>query len=284
MKKLLILPILVLLSACVSYYYPETALEDGVYYAEDDPSYVVYQGGYPGAAYYPWSSLDYFYLGYYPYPGYAFYYGYPFGIAHVYSPWHHPYSYYGYYSPRYASYYHYPFYPAWRPYSGYCRHYSGCSRWGNIEQREDRRNRYAGNEKRGRRNRDDDVIDGEEIAVSSPALPVDNGIYATSPFSRYVSTAPAGYSGNRGMVIRNNGATKIGKSRLAPGKSTSVAGARQVEIKPVSSTSSRYPTASTPRASTPRASTTNSRSSRSNFSSPSNRTRVIKSPRRKDEN
>ena len=52
MKKLLILLLLVLLSGCVSYYHPETALEDGVYYAEDDPSYVVYQGGYSGA-YYP---------------------------------------------------------------------------------------------------------------------------------------------------------------------------------------------------------------------------------------
>jgi hypothetical protein len=54
MKKLLILPLLVLLSACVRYYYPETAYEDGVYYAEDDPAYVVFQGGYAGAAYYPW--------------------------------------------------------------------------------------------------------------------------------------------------------------------------------------------------------------------------------------
>ena len=76
MKKLLILPLLVLLTGCVTYYYPETALEDGVYYAEDDPSYNVYSGGYAGVAYYPWSSLDYFYLGYNPYPGFGIGYGY----------------------------------------------------------------------------------------------------------------------------------------------------------------------------------------------------------------
>ena len=89
MKKLLILPLLILLTGCVTYYYPETALEDGVYYAEDDPSYVVYPRGYAGVAYYPWSSLDYFYMGYYTYPGYGW----------GYSPWYYPYYYYGYYPP-----------------------------------------------------------------------------------------------------------------------------------------------------------------------------------------
>ncbi|MGD9021881.1 MAG: hypothetical protein PVF46_08790, partial [Lysobacterales bacterium] len=68
MKNLLILPLLALLSGCVTYYYPETALEDGVYYAEDDPSYAVYSDSYVSVGYYPWYSLDYFYLGYYPYP------------------------------------------------------------------------------------------------------------------------------------------------------------------------------------------------------------------------
>ena len=277
MKKLLILPIIVLLSACVSYYYPETALEDGVYYAEDDPSYVVYQGGYPGAAYYPWSSLDYFYLGYYPYPGYAFYFGYPFGIARHYSPWHYPHGYYGYYSPWYASFYHYPFYPAWRPYSGYCRHYSGCSPWGRMERQVDHPVGYAGSDDEVSRNHGDDAIDGEKTPVSIPTLPVDNGVYATSPFSRYVSTAPAGYSSRR-MIIRNNGTTKIGKSRLEPVKSSPATGIRQIEIRPVSSTSSRYPAASNPRGST-----TNRSPPRSSVSSSARSSRVIRSPRRKDE-
>ena len=81
MKKLLILPLLVLLTGCVSYYYPATAYEDGVYYAEDDPAYVVYSDAYAGVSYYPWSSLDYFYLGYNPYPGYSFGYGYGSGFS-----------------------------------------------------------------------------------------------------------------------------------------------------------------------------------------------------------
>ena len=98
MKKLLILPFLVLLTGCVTYYYPQTALKDGVYYAEDDPSYVINSG----AAYYPWHSLDYFYLGYHSYPWYASYYYYP------------------YYPP------YYPYYPAWRPWHGHCSYYGGC--------------------------------------------------------------------------------------------------------------------------------------------------------------
>ena len=60
MKKLLILALLILLTGCVTYYQPETALEDGVYYAEDDPKYVVYQDPYAGYGYYyPWASFDY---------------------------------------------------------------------------------------------------------------------------------------------------------------------------------------------------------------------------------
>ena len=162
MKKLLILPLLVLLTGCVTYYYPETALEDGVYYAEDDPSYVVYSGAYPGAAYYPWSSLDYFYLGYYPYHRYGFGYGsgFSFGIRYSYSPWYYPTSYYGFYSPRHTSYYHYPYYSTGRHYNG----------------------------------------------------------YIATPVRRYVSTAPSGYSGNQGMVIRSRETRKIGKSRLHPDK------------------------------------------------------------------
>jgi len=169
MKNLLILPLLVLLTACVTYYDPETALEDGVYYAGNDLSYVLNADPYAGVSYYPWSSLDHFYLGYNPYPRHGFGYAYggygsgsSFGINYGYSPWYYPYSYYGYYSPWYASYYHYPHYPARRPWRGY----------------------------------------------SEP------------PVSRHVSTAPYGYSGNRGMVIRGRDTTKIGKSRLQPVRSS----------------------------------------------------------------
>jgi hypothetical protein len=165
MKKLLILPLLVFLTGCVTYYYPETALEDGVYYAKDDPSYTGYSGGYSGAFYYPWSSLDYFYLGYYPYHRYGYGYnnGFSFGIGYGYSPWYYPTSYYGFYAPRYRSYYHYPYYSN-------RRHYNG---------------------------------------------------YNSSPVRRYVSTVPSGYSGNQGMVVRNRGNAKVGKSQLHPVKPVS---------------------------------------------------------------
>lgn len=120
MKKLLILPLLLMLSGCVTYYSPETALEDGVYYAADDPSYLVYSGTYRGAAYYPWASIDFFYLGYYPHRYY----------------WHH----YPWYVDHYRSRH---YWTSW-PYNGHCS-YGDC-RPGHRKARRDRgRERYAGN-------------------------------------------------------------------------------------------------------------------------------------------
>ena len=239
MKKLLILPLLVLLTGCVTYYYPETALEDGVYYAEDDPSYVVDSYGYAGVAYYPWSSLDYFYLGYNPYPAWGFGYGYnsgfSVGISYGYSPWHYPYNSYGYYSPWYASHYYHPYYPAWRPYRGYCSHHNGCGHRNKKNHRGDRNNYYAGNNNdhdrrdRNARNDNNDYDRRDRSGENSSGNRRDSerrnqdsaGSQNTS-VRRYVSTAPAGYSNDRGMVIRNNQSTKIGKSRIDPNESVPV--------------------------------------------------------------
>ena len=222
MKKLLILPLLVLLTSCVSYYYPQTALQDGVYYAEDDPSYVVYSNSYAGVAYYPWSSLDYFYMGYYPYPRYGFGYGYgggwSFGVSYGYSPWYYPYSYYGYYSPWYASYYRYPYYPAWRPYNGYYSHYNGGHHKYKKGHRGGGRDRYAGNDNYDPRNRGAENEDRYENPDERSNKGSQFNSYSASRVNRYVSTAPSGYSSNRGMVIRNSETTKIGKSRLEPNK------------------------------------------------------------------
>ena len=216
MKKLLILPLLVLLTSCVTYYYPETALEDGVYYAEDDPSYNVYQGYYPGYAYYPWSSLDYFYIGYQPYPFYAYYYGYG------YSPWHYPFGYYGYYPPLFASHYHYPHYPAWYPYSGYCMGYDRCDR-GHRGRDENREDRVVGNSKKNRRKRADTGIDENNVPADEFENPNATIYSGAVPYKRYVSTMPSGYSGNQGMVIRSGDSAKVGKSRIQPDKSAPVA-------------------------------------------------------------
>ena len=235
MKKLLILPLLVLLTGCVTYYYPQTALQDGVYYAEDDPSYVVYSDSYAGVAYYPWSSLDYFYLGYNPYPRYGFGYGYgggfSFGISYGYSPWYYPYSYYGYYSPWYASYNHYPYYPAWRPYRGYYSHYNrGHHKYKKGHRGGGHDDRYAGNDNYDPRNRGAENEDRYENPDERRNKGSQSNSYSASRVNRYVSTAPSGYSSNRGMVIRNRETTKIGKSRLEPTKSVPV---QAVSVSPV---------------------------------------------------
>lgn len=215
MKKLLILPLLILLAGCVTYYYPETALEDGVYYAGDDPSYVLNSGDYSGVVYYPWASLDYFYMGYWPYSGYGYVYGYPFGFG--YSPWHYPYGYHGYYSERYFSYHHYSY---WRPYRGYCSHPGGCRRHHYGD-------RYSLGDRDNRRNRGREYDDDEEYTGGEDSeIRRNNG----SSVGRYVTTAPPGYAGNQGMVIRSSGNSKIGKSRLEP--------AKPVTSKPVSARSS----------------------------------------------
>jgi len=245
MRNLLILPLLILLAGCVTYYYPETALEDGVYYAEDDPSYVLNSGDYSGVVYYPWSSLDYFYLGYWPYPGYGYVYGYPYGFG--YSPWHYPYGYHGFYSERYFSHHYYSY---WRPYRGYCSYPGDCRRkhYGDRYGLEDPdHRRFRGREDRG----NEEYRPGEDSDISR-----NNG----ASVGRYVTTAPPGYAGNQGMVIRSSGNSKIGKSRLEPTK--------QVRSKPVNARSSTTGTMSRP----PATSSMSRRSTRSAVvSSPSNR-------------
>ncbi|MCW8926149.1 MAG: hypothetical protein OQJ84_07835 [Xanthomonadales bacterium] len=215
MKKLLILPLLVLLTGCVSYYYPETAFEDGVYYAEDDPDYVVYSGTYTSDVYYPWYSLDYFYLGYYPSSWYSFAYGYPsgfsLGLNYGFSPWYYPNHHYGYYSPWYGSSYHHHYYPAWRPYRGYySRHHDG------------RHDRYAGDGRHDRGRHDYDRNDRRNHSNDKNRREdYSRDRYRSSSVRRYVSTAPAGKGGDRGMVVRSRDSAKVSKSRLHVDPATS---------------------------------------------------------------
>lgn len=227
MKKLLTLALILSLSGCVTYYYPETALEDGVYYAEDDPSYVIDSSGYVGVSYYPWSSLDSFYLGYYPYVGYGYGYssGFSFGIN--YRP-----SYYGYYSPWYAGYapyHHYSSYYAWRPYSGHGRHYSGYGNqhYGNRHNKGTRHNRnyrndsdyrYAGdhNGRNDRGNRRGEDADDVKRPAERNGNQGDSSGRKAAPARRYVSTTPSGNSGNRGMEIRSRGSKGTGRARVHP--------------------------------------------------------------------
>lgn len=199
MKKFLILPLLVLLTGCVSYYQPETAFEDGVYYAGDDPSYVLNSSDYSGVIVYPWSSLDYFYMGYGAYYGHYFAYGYPYGYYGHYPPWH------------FASYYH----PYWRPYRGYCAYQYNC-RGGHRSGGDER---YARHDGGGRRGRDAAFEQGEDNITGGQS---DDDSNDNSSIKRYITTMPGGYSGNQGMVVRNSANSKIGNShQLEPVKSTS---------------------------------------------------------------
>lgn len=248
MKKLIIFLLLVLLTGCVKYYSPETAFEDGVYYAEDDPSYVLNAGDYSGVVFYPWSSLDYFYLGYRSYPGYGygFAHTYPFGMS--YSPWDYPNGYYGFHSPWYFSYHNYPY---WRPYRGYCLHYGLCPQY----RHGGGHNRYArkGGKRRGRVGDDEAYILNQESDVVND----DN-----SSVSRHVSTAPAGHSGNQGMVIRNRESKKSGQSHIGPVKTTP---SKSVSVRPsTSSTSVSSPSRAMP----------------SSYSRSSSRSRSVSSPTR----
>jgi len=240
-KFLLLVFLLPLLTGCVTYYYPQTAIEDGVYYAEDDPAYVNnayvdYSYGYAGAAYYPWRSMDYFYLGYGPYTGYSLGYGgyigsgFSIGLSYGYSPWDYPY--YSYYSPWHYS--HYAYYP-------YYHHgYGHKNRKNHHGRGDDRHGRgdehYVGNDGTDRRNRGGEDEDGNEDPGDRRGR-TNTGSAGVSPVRRYVSTTPSGYSGNQGMVIRNRETTKIGRSRTEPVKSA-----------PITITS---PTASTPRITLP---------------------------------
>ena len=182
MKKLIILPLLVLLTGCVSYYSPETALEDGVYYAEDDPAYVLNSSDYSGVVYYPWSSLDYFYLGYGRYQRYAFAYGYPYGWG--YSPWGYPYGYHGYYSSWAGSYHHRYYRPGNR---GNCSRHGGCRRDHN-DNRDGVYNRIVRGDHENRRRRDGSEYKGERSGVTHRSAPSSRGS------SSRVGSRPATFS------------------------------------------------------------------------------------------
>ena len=212
MKKILLLLILPLFSGCVTYYTPEVVVENGIYYADEDPAYInnAYVSGsyiYAGAAYYPWRSMDYFYFGYYPYS--------------YYSPWYYPY---GYYSPGYYPRHHYAHHRYGRRHGDYCQPYNACGRkqYGNNGGGD--HDRYVDNDRdrpTDRRNRGGEDEDGNEDP-GNRRNGNRSGSYAAAPTRRYVSTAPSGYSGDQGMVIRSRDSSKPGKSRVDPAKSEPV--------------------------------------------------------------
>ena len=228
MKKLLILPLLLLMTACVQYYYPETAIEDGVYYAEDDPKYVVFQGGYPGGVYYPWYSLDYFYLGYNPYPIYPYHTGFPFGLMYGYgwSPWWVPDRYYSHHSLVYG---YGPYYRGWRSHHGHCATCGG--RRGNRAGGD--MGGLAGNPTDETTVNHKDHIDGVIAADSLDALKSAGGSSSVAN-SNFIVTLPPGYASRQGMIIRHNELAKTSRSKIEPVAAS--AGSRNIIITAAPST------------------------------------------------
>lgn len=220
MKKLLILPLLVLLTACVQYYYPETAMEEGVYYAEDDPKYVVFQGGDPAFVYYPWSSLDYFYLGYSPYYPYSFYTFDPYYTAPPFAIWYRwwprylPGRYYGYYPSIYGFNFYDRHYPGWRPYRGFCAEHGECGKRSGNRPGSDRDRLVEGRDGAAPVN-DRDIIDGVVPADSLGNLK-SAGSGSRASNGRFILTLPPGYASNQGMIIRQNEASKTGRDKVEP--------------------------------------------------------------------
>jgi hypothetical protein len=265
MKKLLILALLSLMTGCVTYYQPETALEDGVYYAGDDPSYVFNSGDYSGVVYYPWSSLDYFYLSYGAYYGYGFTYGYPYGWA--YSPWGYPYVYHGYYSPWSLPMYRYSY---WRPHYRGCsqgRHHNGCRDNGDDHGTGD--DRYARDDNESQGKPGDEVEDYTQIRDGRSSKK------SRTSGKRYFLTVPGGYAKGQAMVTRNSEKTKTGQSRPRP---TAPVRAKTAGVAPSTTASAHRARA----ASAPAMSSRNS-NSRSSYSSPrQHQSTGSKSSRRRD--
>jgi hypothetical protein len=231
LRNLLLLPLLLGLTACVTYYYPPVDSSDGVYYAADDPGYVSDSGYYATVGYYPWWSLDYFYLGYgyrhsgwsigvsYGYPAYrwafrpyaypAWYYD-PWYYAYWYAPVHYHHSWY-----RYA--HHNPYWHArYRGYYG--GHHRGHNRGHHPGHRpgHDGRGRYAGGDDHRGDHRHEPGQPPRNPRERGRRVP-DGGSYAgTGVPTRRVSVAPARGAVDRGMVIRQRDGNKWSRSRLEP--------------------------------------------------------------------
>jgi len=204
----------VLLSGCVYYTpYPEPTYagsdESVEYYEQAYDTSVVYRSSY----YYPWWSMDYFYLGnHYYHPSSSISFSFSYGGYPWYSPYHGYYPYSNYYSSWYRPYYGYPYYDprfswgvgfgfgygygyGWQDPYWYHR-YRGHDHYGSggnsVPQPVGRRGgRYA--------DRYDQM--GEERPM---------------PINRRVSVAPAGTGSDRGMVVINRSDGKLRQNQVQP--------------------------------------------------------------------
>jgi hypothetical protein len=179
------------LQGCITYY-PSTYQEsDAVNYSRDD----IDAGwateelvDYSDMAFYPWWSLDYYYLGGHYYRPYA--------LSYWYYPFYRPYSYYAWYDPwwrmpRYSYAYPYWYDPYWH--SHYQKHHDATG--------------Y-------RDQRSEEFIDPRDRASQGyrpdrPSLP--------GPTSRSISMTPSSVYGDRGMQVRSRSDRKVFESHIGPG-------------------------------------------------------------------
>jgi len=263
-RSLLLILCALALQGCITYYYPAYAPGEDEYYAEDDyateAEYYEYEGetydlGTPvvdlrvaSAAYYPWRSLDYYYLGphYYrpQYLGYTSGWYSSFGYLHSYPPYYSPYGVYGplFYPSPFLNVYE-PWYDPWYGWPGYVnapRFIWYDSYWNG---------RYQTNT--GQDSPNSDYQEGFGVSRSDVRLgdlgnsfadPRDRANYQPGrvqdkeTVSRTISMSPSSRSGEQGMEVRSRRARKIEDPHIGPApvisKSVSQRSARSISVAP----------------------------------------------------
>jgi hypothetical protein len=277
-RLILIVLSAMLLQGCITYYYP--AYEPGATdnYAEDEYSEADYFGdeaydlGTPivdlrviSAAYYPWWSMDYYYLG--PHYYRPAYFGYTsgwyssFGYLNRYPPFYSPYGIYGpiYYPSPFINVYQ-PWYDPWFGWPGYSRgpgYIWYDSFWSG---------RYQAYADKNLPRQDDQQAFGISLydtrvrqSTDSFADPRDRADYRPRQaedrreISRSVSMSPALGDGNQGMEVRSRRERKVQEAHIGPApvsSSRTVSSTprviRQVQSPQVRSVSPARPVASSP--------------------------------------
>lgn len=245
MKRIILIPLLAFLTGCVTHhhhYIQASEAESGAFYSETAPGntsyaphtevHTDYSADYSSARYYPWWSVDYFYLS--PYRrhsgisvgfnvGYGsswydpFYWAYePFSMA--YSPFYYSY----YYAPLWYNDYRYGYYNRFSYYSNYWRYrynnYHGSRHRGHDGRGgHDNSGRYAGSYDNRRGRREDGWIDPVDRDRDYPPGSQSQPGHEPS-VNRHVSVAPGSRSGERGMEVRNRKERKPVDTRIEPTK------------------------------------------------------------------
>jgi len=225
-KQIVVSLAVLALSGCV-YYVPyevavtEPPVDEAVVYEE--PA-VVYES-YVVSPYYPWASVDYFYLGnnyYRPYSGVFFSYGFYAGGG-WYSPYYNPYYYSAWYQPFYG--FPYPYYGAgYDPWYHHYPHHAYQPR--HDDDRDGHQGGGVGRFDRGPKDSNSgNGVDGNARTAGHSSLDRHVPLQRQpGQLERNISTTPATDGSDRGMVIINRGDSKTQPSHTQPAGSTGYSG------------------------------------------------------------